>query len=117
MHVTIQVNVPPYTNEDMDTAIHLAEALLKRGHKVSIFLFADSVLAANKLVKPMKVDRDIPSKLHELSEKGVEVHICGLCAQYRGIGEDMKIEGSDFSGVPEMAALIYNSDRYINLLP
>ncbi|WP_019907174.1 DsrE/DsrF/TusD sulfur relay family protein [Thermoanaerobacter indiensis] len=117
MHITIQVNVPPYTNEDMDTAINLAQTLVNRGHKVSIFLFADSVLATNKLVKPMKIDRNIPLKLQELSVKGIEVHICGLCAQYRGITEDMKIEGADFSGVPEMVALIYNSDRYINLLP
>ncbi|AEF16928.1 MULTISPECIES: DsrE/DsrF/TusD sulfur relay family protein [Thermoanaerobacterium] len=117
MHITIQVNVSPYTNEDIDTAIHLAQVLMNRGHKISIFLFADSVIATNKLIKPMKIDRKIPSKLQELSDKEVEIHICGLCAQYRGVTEDMKIEGADFSGVPEMAALIYKSDRYINLLP
>ncbi|MGB9679998.1 MAG: DsrE/DsrF/TusD sulfur relay family protein [Thermoanaerobacteraceae bacterium] len=117
MHIGIQLNVPPYTNEDMDTSIHLAEALLKKGHKVSIFLFADAVLAANKLVRPMRTDRNIPEKFKELAEKGVEIHICGLCAQYRGITADMKIDNSDFSGVPEMASLIYKSDKYINLLP
>ncbi|MGC8978406.1 DsrE/DsrF/TusD sulfur relay family protein [Caldisericum sp.] len=117
MHITIQTNVSPYTNEDLDTAIHLAETFLNRGHKVSIFLFADSVLAANKLVKPMRIDRNIPIKLQELASKGVEVHICGLCAEYRGLTEEMKIEGSRFSGVPEMAALIFESDRYINLMP
>ncbi|AIS51293.1 tRNA 2-thiouridine synthesizing protein D [Thermoanaerobacter kivui] len=117
MHITIQLNVPPYTNEDVDTAIHLAETLLKKGHKVSIFLFADSVLATNKLVKPMRADRNLPSKLQELSNNGAEIHICGLCAQYRGITEDMKIDNSVFSGLPEMASLIYNSDRYINLMP
>lgn len=117
MHITIQANVPPYTYADLDTAIHLAEAFLKRGHKVSIFLFSDSVLAANKLVKPMRIDRNIPEKLKELSQKGVEINICGLCADYRGLTNELNIEGSVFSGVPEMAHLLFVSDRYINLMP
>ncbi len=117
MHITIQTNVPPYTNADLDTAIHLAEAFLKRGHKISIFLFSDSVLAVNKLVKPMKIDRNIPDKLKELAQKGVEINICGLCADYRGLTNEFNVEGSVFSGVPEMAHLLFASDRYINLMP
>lgn len=116
MNITIQLNVPPYTYSDLDTAIHLTEALLKRGHKVSIFLFSDSVIAANKLVKPMRIDRNIPEKLKELAQKGVSINICGVCADYRGISE-FKIEGSELSGVPEMAKLLFNSDRYLNLIP
>ncbi|ACK41805.1 MULTISPECIES: DsrE/DsrF/TusD sulfur relay family protein [Dictyoglomus] len=117
MYIVIQVNVPPYTYEDLDTAIHLAEAALKRGHKVSIFLFADSVLSINSKVKPLRVDRNIPLKMKELSEKGVEIHICGLCAEYRGISSENAVEGPKFSGVPEMASLIFNADRYVNLMP
>ncbi len=117
MHIVIQLNVPPYTYEDLDTAIHLAEAALRKGHKVSIFLFADSVLSVNSKVKPMRVDRNIPQRMQELSEKGVEIHICGLCAEYRGISSDNTVQGPKFSGVPEMASLIFNADRYVNLMP
>jgi len=117
MHIAIQVNVPPYTYEDLDTAIHLAEAALKRGHKVSNSTRADSVLSVNSKVKPLRVDRNIPLKMKELCEKGVEVHICGLCAEYRGINSENTVEGPKFSGVPEMASLIFNADRYMNLMP
>lgn len=37
MHIAIQVNVPPYTYEDLDTAIHLAESALKEGIRFLYF--------------------------------------------------------------------------------
>jgi tRNA 2-thiouridine synthesizing protein D len=117
MHITIQVNVAPYTNQDVDTAIHMAEAFLRRGHKVSIFLFSDSILAVNKNIKPMRIDRNLPVMMEELAAKGAEINICGLCAEYRGLLPGMNSNGTVFSGVPEMAALVYDSDRYINLMP
>ncbi|HZL82437.1 MAG TPA: DsrE family protein [Candidatus Deferrimicrobium sp.] len=117
MNITIQVNVPPYTNEDLDTAMHLADACLKKGHKVSMFLFADSVLAADKQVKPMRIDRNIPVKIQELASKGVAINICGLCAEYRGLTQGTNVDGSVFSGVPEMASLVFTSDRYVSLMP
>jgi len=117
MHIAIQVCVPPYTYEDLDTAMHLAEAALKKGHRVSIFLFADSVLSVNAKVKPVKTDRNIPLKMQELAEKGVEIHICGMCAEYRGLTQDDTIKGPKFSGVPEMASLIFNAERFMSLMP
>lgn len=117
MKITIQVMVPPYSYEDLDTAIKIAEAALDKGHEVTIFLFSDSVLAVNKLVKPVKTDRNIPEKLSQLiKEKGLRVEICGICMDYRGVNTDMIIEGSNPSGLPELAELIYTSDRFINLM-
>jgi len=51
MHIVLQVINPPYSYEDMDSAIKIADAALKKGHKVSIFLFADSVLSVNTKVR------------------------------------------------------------------
>ncbi|MDK2839404.1 MAG: hypothetical protein PWQ83_954, partial [Thermosipho sp. (in: thermotogales)] len=42
MKITIQVMVQPYTYQDLDTAVKIAEAALKKGHEVTIFLFCDS---------------------------------------------------------------------------
>ncbi|MFN3329058.1 MAG: DsrE/DsrF/TusD sulfur relay family protein, partial [Fervidobacterium pennivorans] len=92
MKIALQVMVPPYTYEDMDTIMHIAEAALKRGHEVTIFLFADSVLSINKQVKPIRIDRRIPEKMAALAEKGVKIEICGICMDYRGVTTDMKIE-------------------------
>lgn len=118
MKLTIQVIAPPYSYEDMDTAIHIAEAALEKGHEVTIFLFADAVLATSKHVKPMKIDRNIPMKLQSLiQEKGLDVQICSLCMEYRGLRVEDIIEGSSPSGLPGLAELITTSDRFISLSP
>ena len=116
MKLTIQTMVPPYTYEDLDTAIKISEAALAKGHEVSLFLFCDSVLAVNSKVKPIRIDRSIPKKLEELIQKGLDVNICGICMDYRGVTEDMVIEGAKSSGLPELAALVANSDRFISLM-
>ncbi|MGQ9856835.1 MAG: DsrE/DsrF/TusD sulfur relay family protein [Fervidobacterium sp.] len=116
MKIAIQVMVPPYTNEDLDTAIHIAEAALARGHEVTIFLFADSILSINSKVKPIRTDRNIPQKMKELASKGVHIEICGICMDYRGVTEDMIVEGSRPSGLPELASLFANCDRFISLM-
>lgn len=116
MKITIQTMVTPYTHQDMDTVIKIAEAALKRGHEVRIFLFADAIVAANKKIKPMRIDRKIPELLEKLIEKGVRIDICGLCMEYRGLTEDSIIKGAKPSGLPELAELIYTSDRFVNLM-
>jgi len=69
MKIAIQVMTPPYSYQDMDSAIKIAESALNKGHEVAIFLFADAVNAANSRVKPIRVDRNIPKKLEELHKR------------------------------------------------
>jgi tRNA 2-thiouridine synthesizing protein D len=116
MKITIQVMVQPYTYQDLDTAIKIAETALKRRHEVTIFLFCDSAIATNKHMKPVRGDRNISELLKALIEKGARVEICGICMDYRGITTDMIIDGSNPSGLPELAELIYTSDRFISLM-
>lgn len=109
--------VQPYTYEDIDTAIKIAEAAVEKGHEVTLFLFADSVICVNKNIKPLKIDRNIPEKLRTLINSGkLKVDICGICMDYRGIKEDMIIDGAKPSGLPELAALLSTTDRFINLM-
>jgi Uncharacterized conserved protein involved in intracellular sulfur reduction len=70
MKITIQVMVPPYTYEDLDTALKIAEAAVEKGHEVNLFLFADSVLCINKNIKPLRIDRNIPNKIKEMISAG-----------------------------------------------
>jgi tRNA 2-thiouridine synthesizing protein D len=117
MKITIQVMAQPYTYQDLDSAIKIADAALDKGHEVGIFLFCDSVLAINKLVKPVRNDRNIPQILETMiAEKGLKVDICGICMDYRGVNKDMIIEGARPSGLPELAELIYESDRFISFM-
>lgn len=117
LKIAIQVMVPPYTNEDLDSALAIAETALDRGHEVSLFLFSDSVLAANAKVKPVRSDRNIPKHMEMLiAEKGLHVDICGICMEYRGLLEEDIVPGSSPSGLPELAALVYTADRFINFM-
>ena len=117
LKIAIQLMTPPYTNQDHDSAIAIAEAALARGHEVTIFLFADAILAANARVKPVRSDRNVPKKLQELiEEKNLKVEICGICMDYRGLLKDEIIPGSTPSGLPELADLVYSSDRFINFM-
>ena len=87
MHIVLQVINPPYSYEDMDSAIKIADAALKKGHKVSIFLFADSVLSVNTKVRPIRIDRNIPNLLKDLADRGAEIHIGergGINVEYIG---------------------------------
>ena len=117
MKITIQVMVQPYTHQDMDTAIKIADAALDKGHETGIFLFSDAVLAINDSVKPIRIDRNIPEILRTMiAEKGLRVDICGICMDYRGITKEMIIEGAIPSGLPELAELVATSDRFISLM-
>jgi tRNA 2-thiouridine synthesizing protein D len=117
MKITIQVMAQPYTYQDLDSAIKIAEKALDKGHEVGIFLFCDSVLAINNLIKPIRMDRNIPKILEQMiEEKGLKVDICGICMDYRGINKDMIIKGANTSGLPELAELVYNSDRFISFM-
>ena len=117
MKITIQVMVQPYTYQDLDTAVKIAEAALDKGHEVGLFLFADAVLAVHTTVKPVRIDRNIPDILRTMiAEKGLNVDVCGICMDYRGVTKDMIIEGASPSGLPEMAELVATSDRFVNLM-
>ena len=117
LKITIQVMVPPYSYQDLDTALRIAEAGLEKGHEVGLFLFADSILSTFTKVKPVRSDRNIPKQMQELIEnKGLRVDICGICMDYRGVMRNEAIPGAVPSGLPELAELVETSDRFINLM-
>ena len=116
MKITLQAMVNPYTYEDLDSIIKIAHAALDKNHEVSVFLFCDSAIASNAKIKPVRGDRKIPEMLKDLINRGASVEIRGICMDYRGITKDMIIEGSNPSGLPELAELIYETDRFVSFM-
>lgn len=116
MKITLQAMVNPYTYEDVDSVIKISNAALDKGHDVSIFLFCDSAIASNAKIKPVRGDRKIPDLLKQIIDRGAHVEICGICMDYRGITSDMVVEGASPSGLPELAELIYTTDRFISFM-
>lgn len=114
MKLGIMLMRSPYTYQDVDTAYYLARAALKKKHKVNIFLYVDSVLVANKDVNSGS-ERNLPKKFQELVNLGVDIKVCGVCVQFRGIKKEQLIEREELEGLPGLAEMIKECDKFVSL--
>lgn len=112
MKIGILLKRKPYTFEDIDTVYHFVNAAVEKGHKCSIFLYMDSVITANKEMKPTG-ERNVFEMLKELIDKGVTVYMCGACALFVGIKKNMLVEGATIGGLASVITRMINeSDRF-----
>ncbi len=114
MKLGLMLMRPPYTYQDVDTAYHLAKAAMEKGHEVKIFLYVDSVIAANREINSGS-ERNLAKRLDELTKMGVEIKICGVCVQYRGIKRGQLIEKGELEGLPGLADLIRECDKFVSI--
>ncbi|MHA1744317.1 MAG: DsrE/DsrF/TusD sulfur relay family protein [Candidatus Heimdallarchaeota archaeon] len=106
----------PYTFQNSDTVIKLAQAALKAGHEVTgVYLYTDGVYNAVKTIKPSDDrDRNIAELFGELIEKGIPVVSCPICAQYRGVqAEEQLLNGSKFDGLGALSEFVEEADRIL----
>ena len=114
MKVLFIINDPPYGTERCFNALRLAAALLKREQApdITIFLMADSVLAA-------KSGQQTPDGYYNLENmlKGVirhaDVVLCGTCMDARGIGEGELVAGATRGTMPQLADLTVSADKVL----
>lgn len=114
MKLGILVTRSPYTYQDIDTLYFLAKAALKLGNKVIIFLYIDSVIVVNKEINS-SIERNLYKKMEELVDLGAEIKICGVCVQFRGIKRDQLLPDGELEGLPGLADVISQCDKFINL--
>jgi tRNA 2-thiouridine synthesizing protein D len=106
----------PYSFQNSDTVIKLANAALKAGHTITgIYLYTDGVYNVVKDIQPSDDrDRNIAFLFQELAEKGIPIVSCPLCAQYRGIYEQKKIiDKSTFDGLGALSEFVEEADRIL----
>jgi tRNA 2-thiouridine synthesizing protein D len=105
----------PYTTQRSDTVVKLAKAALEEGHEVTgIYLYVDGVYNVNKKIDPgSKEERNIAELFKELSDKGIPVRVCPVCASYRGIKEEELVEGAEFDGLAGFAEMFEEADKII----
>lgn len=106
----------PYTFQNSDTVIKLAKAAVKAGHEVTgIYLYTDGVYNAVNTIKPSdERDRNIADLFKELTDEGITVASCPICAEYRGThDENMLIEGAGFDGLGALSEFVEDSDRIL----
>ncbi len=104
----------PYSGQNADTALRLAEAALAKGHTVHLFASADGVHLAQSEQRPAGLP-DIPTSFKSLIERGLQVQLCGSCLRFRGLGRDRLVEGAEPSSLKGLFGAIDASDVVLSL--
>lgn len=102
----------PIQNETPETVIEIARAAISKGIEVKIFCFNDGVYAVMEGRERVPEGMiNVEEAFKELISKGVEVTICTLTADQRGVKNI--IEGVDKGGTPDLADIVNEVDRFI----
>ena len=113
MKTLLIINDPPYGTERCYNALRLAHALMKNdpGAEVTVFLMADSVVAARNGQKTPDGYYNVERMLKRVVGGKGGVLICGTCMDARGMTEDDVMEGARRSTMDELAAATVVADR------
>lgn len=116
-------------NDDALFAVRLAEAALKAGHKVNIFLYGSASAMAEEehevvgrlrvseqLKKHMDISLGVGKMLEELAEKGAVINTCHTTEYGRGVEGDEYREGIEWGDVGgSFTGFLAKSDVHISI--
>lgn len=107
------VNDPPYGTERVYNALRLAHALLKKDPQagVTVFLMADSVVAAKGGQKTPDGYYNVERMLKRVLAGKGEVLLCGTCMDARGLDDASLMAGARRSTMDELAAATTEADK------
>lgn len=114
MKTLLILNDPPYGTEHCYNALRLAHTLIKKDPEaeVTVFLMADSVVAARKGQKTPDGYYNMERMLKRVVGKG-NVLLCGTCMDARGMTEDDVLDGARRSTMDELAAETLAADKVL----
>lgn len=109
------INDPPYGTERCYNALRLAHALLKKNPdaEVTVFLMADSVVAARKGQKTPDGYYNMERMLKRVVVGRGSVLLCGTCMDARGMTDDDVMDGARRSTMDELAAANVAADNVL----
>lgn len=114
MSVLFILNDPPYGTERVYNGLRLANALAKAGAEVvTVFLMADTVLAAKANQKTPDGHYNLERMLHRHTAGGGQVLLCGSCMDARGLTEVELVEGAKRSSIDELAHATMAADKVL----
>jgi uncharacterized protein involved in oxidation of intracellular sulfur len=94
--------------------LRLAHALQKDSHAdVTIFLMADSVIAAKAGQKTPDGYYNVEKMLTRMLAGAGNVLLCGVCMDARGLDEAAVLEGAHRSTMDELAAATLEADKVL----
>jgi sulfur relay (sulfurtransferase) complex TusBCD TusD component (DsrE family) len=96
-------------------ATKLAEAAMRKGHRVNLFCYGEGITALKKGQAPKRF-ANVEDMLADLIGKGLNVAACQTCLKARGYTADDLIDGAIFGGL-SMQFIEYanRSDRIIHI--
>jgi uncharacterized protein involved in oxidation of intracellular sulfur len=109
------INDPPYGTERVYNALRMAHALLKNDPeaKVTVFLMADSVIAAKAGQKTPDGYYNVERMLKRVLTGKGDVLLCGTCMDARGLDEAALMVGARRSTMDELAAATIEADKVL----
>jgi len=113
MKILFIVNDPPYGTERVYNALRLAHALLKNDPQtaVTVFLMADSVVAAKAGQKTPDGYYNVERMLRRVLASKGDVLLCGTCMDARGLDDTGLMAGARRSTMDELAAATIAADK------
>ena len=126
MRYVIAVKSPIYGKQGAFLAYQFADALIKKGHKISqIFFFQDGVSNGNAFVYPANDEVNLQKHWQMFSiTHNVPLHLCVAASQRRGVVDSLTTsttdhynlaEGFIITGLGEFMAASLKADRVITL--
>lgn len=115
MNFLFILNDPPYGTERCYNALRLAHTLLKKDPDaaVTVFLMADSVIAAHKGQKTPDGYYNMERMLKRVVAGKGQVLLCGTCMDARALGEAEMMEGARRSTMDELSAATLAADKVL----
>jgi uncharacterized protein involved in oxidation of intracellular sulfur len=109
------INDPPYGTERVYNALRVAHALLKKDPQmeVSVFLMADSVVAAKAGQKTPDGYYNVERMLKRVLSGNGKVLLCGTCMEARGLDDTALMAGARRSTMDELAAATVEADKVL----
>lgn len=115
MKTLLILNDPPYGTERCYNALRLAHTLLKKDPEadVTVFLMADSVVAARKGQKTPDGYYNMERMVRRVTLGKGGVLLCGTCMDARGMTDDDVLDGARRSTMDELAAATLAADKVL----
>ena len=109
------INDPPYGTERVYNALRLALALLKKepSTEVTVFLMADSVVAAKAGQKTPDGYYNVERMLKRVLSGNGKLLLCGTCMDARGMTEAELVEGAQRSTMDALAKATVEADKVL----
>jgi uncharacterized protein involved in oxidation of intracellular sulfur len=115
MKILLIINDPPYGTERIYNALRLAHALLKKESQteITVFLFADAVVAARTGQKTPDGYYNLERMLKRVLSANGKVLLCGTCMDARGLDDAALVAGAHRSSMDELAVATADADKIL----